>query len=90
LLLLVNVRLFGGHDMDTLLSRCAASTGADIGDLVAALAGLAGLFADRARLPPPPGLPTVRAFQRAQADVTLSWLREIYSARSPDSLVPGF
>jgi aminoglycoside phosphotransferase (APT) family kinase protein len=89
LLLLVNVRLFGGHDTDPLLSRCATATGADIGDLVAALTGLAGFFADCARLPPPPGLPTVRAFQRAQADVTLSWLREIHDGRFPDSVVSG-
>ena len=27
------------------------------------------------RMPDPPGLPTVRAFQRAQGEVTLRWLR---------------
>jgi aminoglycoside phosphotransferase (APT) family kinase protein len=83
LLLLLNVRLFGGHDTGALLSRCATMTGTDSGDLVATLAGLAGYFTDSARLPPPPGLPTVRAFQRAHADVALSWLREIDSGRSP-------
>jgi aminoglycoside phosphotransferase (APT) family kinase protein len=34
-----------------------------------------GYLVDYARLPPPPGLPTVRAFQRAQADALLPWLR---------------
>jgi Ser/Thr protein kinase RdoA (MazF antagonist) len=34
-----------------------------------------GYLIDMARLPPPPGLPTVRAFQRAQADALLPWLR---------------
>lgn len=83
LLLLLNVRLFGGHDTGALLARCATMTGADPADLVATLAGLAGFFTDCARLPPPPGLPTVRAFQRAHADVALSWLREVYRGRSP-------
>jgi hypothetical protein len=34
---------------------------------------IAGFFASRAGLPPPPGAPTVREFQRAQAEVTLPW-----------------
>ncbi|WP_412742691.1 aminoglycoside phosphotransferase family protein [Krasilnikovia sp. MM14-A1004] len=39
------------------------------------MAGLAGYFVDRARQPPPPGIPTVRAFQRAQGAALLPWLR---------------
>lgn len=50
--------------------------GVDALDLTGALAGVAGFFADGGRLAPPPGLPTVRAFQRAQAAAALSWLRE--------------
>jgi Ser/Thr protein kinase RdoA (MazF antagonist) len=75
-LLLINVRLFGGHDTEALLAECAAWSGANPADLRAVLAGFAGYFADRARRPPPPGLPTVRAFQRAQAETVTSWLRE--------------
>jgi hypothetical protein len=41
------------------------------------LAGFGGFFADTARLPPPLGLPSLRAFQQAQADVVVSWLREL-------------
>jgi aminoglycoside phosphotransferase (APT) family kinase protein len=37
--------------------------------------GCAGFFRDVSRRPPPPSLPTVRAFQRAQADALLPWLR---------------
>lgn len=73
LLLLVNVRLYGGHDTARLLARCAA----DPDDLVATLAALAGFFVDMARRPPPPGLPTLREFQRAQGDAVLSWLAEL-------------
>jgi len=76
LLLLVNVRLYGGHDTPALLDRYAAEAGVCRADLTAALAGLAGYFTDGARQPAPPGLPTLRAFQQAQSDAVLSWLRE--------------
>jgi hypothetical protein len=70
LLLLINVRLYGGHaDLATL--------DADPDDVTGVLAGLGAFFADAARRPAPPGLPTVRAFQQAQADVVVSWLREL-------------
>jgi len=36
-------------------------------------AAVAGFFAARAGLPPPPTAPTVRDFQRAQAQVALAW-----------------
>lgn len=36
-------------------------------------AAVAGFFAARAGLPPPPTAPTVRGFQRAQAEVALTW-----------------
>ncbi len=39
------------------------------------LAGLAGFFAHRSVLPPPPGLSTLREFQRAQGIEALAWLR---------------
>ncbi|PRY38093.1 phosphotransferase [Umezawaea tangerina] len=73
LLTLVNVRLHGGHDTTRLLDRLDV----DRADAIGVLAGLAGFFTDGARLPAPPGLPTLRAFQRAQATSTLSWIREL-------------
>jgi hypothetical protein len=41
----------------------------------AALCSLAGFFVVGALEPPPPGLPTVRAFQAAQGIVAVDWLR---------------
>jgi len=35
-----------------------------------------GDFTSQALLPPPPGLPTVRAFQAAQGQVARSWLAD--------------
>ena len=39
----------------------------------ASVAGIAGYFADRSWRPPIPGVPRVRAFQRAQLKVSLAW-----------------
>jgi aminoglycoside phosphotransferase (APT) family kinase protein len=39
------------------------------------LAAVAGFFLQRATLPPPPGLSTLRAFQRGQGIEALAWLR---------------
>ena len=74
LMILVNVNVFGGHDVDALLGALIADTGAQAEDVVAAMAGIAGYFTDACRQPPPPGLPTVRAFQRAQGDALRRWL----------------
>ncbi|GAA4434812.1 hypothetical protein GCM10023148_41200 [Actinokineospora soli] len=80
-MLLVNVRLHGGHDCAALLADVAAAHAADRADLLALLAGMAGMFTDYARRPPPPGLPTLRAFQRAQADALLGWMAEEFTSR---------
>jgi hypothetical protein len=75
LCLVMNVRLHGGHETDALLARSPLTASADPDDVTAVLAGLAGGFADLARQPPPPGIPTVRAFQRRHADLLLDWVR---------------
>ncbi|GAA2343672.1 phosphotransferase family protein [Dactylosporangium salmoneum] len=74
LTLVLNVRLYGGELSDDVID-------ADPDDLTGCVAGLAGMFTDRARRPAPPGLPTVRKFQQDQADVMLPWLRDRLSAR---------
>jgi aminoglycoside phosphotransferase (APT) family kinase protein len=38
------------------------------------IASLAGYFTRQSLLPPPPGLPTLRAFQSAQGEITRRWL----------------
>ena len=73
LILLANVNLHGGHDVDELAARYAGE--ASPADVDGFLAGLAGFFLDAARRPSPMGLPTVRGFQRAQGVATLDWLR---------------
>jgi aminoglycoside phosphotransferase (APT) family kinase protein len=46
-------------------------------------AAVAGFFAARAGLPPPAGAPTVRTFQRAQAEVALHWAAGELGLRLP-------
>ena len=50
--------------------------GALIFRLIPALAGLTGYFLRSSLNPAPPGLPTLRPFQRAQGDAALEWLRK--------------
>jgi aminoglycoside phosphotransferase (APT) family kinase protein len=52
------------------LGRIATHSG-----VTAVVAALAGYFAYESRLPPPPGLPTLRAFQRDQGRPALEWLQ---------------
>ena len=72
-MLLINVHVYGGHEVDRLLAAHAPDA-AEV-DVTAVLAGLTGYLVDVARRPAPRGLPTVRAFQQAQADALLPWLR---------------
>jgi aminoglycoside phosphotransferase (APT) family kinase protein len=75
-LLAVNV-LANGGDPARLLA------GLDRPSVTGVVAGLTGFFLDVSRTPPPPGIPAVRAFQRAQGDALLPWLRGRLSAGAP-------
>jgi hypothetical protein len=70
-----SVSMQGGPRPSELLG--AAHLGAvPTGDINAVVASMTGYFLAYSRRPPPPGLPTVRAFQAAQGRVALKWLRE--------------
>lgn len=43
--------------------------------ITAVMAGWAGYFLDMSRRPAPPGIPTLRAFQRRQADALIDWIQ---------------
>ena len=72
-MLLINIDLYGGHDVEDLVARHLTHVDPDL--ITGTLAGLCAFFVDSARQPPAPGLPTLREFQRAQGDSTLAWLR---------------
>jgi len=68
-LLAMNVLVHGG-DGDRILAELTDPDAA-----VDFIVAFVGFFLDHARHPAPEGLPTVRAFQRFQADALLPWLR---------------
>jgi Ser/Thr protein kinase RdoA (MazF antagonist) len=68
-LLAVNVIVHGG-DGDRVLSGIDPQHARDV------IVAFTGYFLHQSRLPDPAGLPTVRAFQRAQGEALLPWLRE--------------
>ena len=69
-----SVAMQGGPGPDALLARSRVAREATREALAAVVCALAGYFTQRSLQPPPPGLPTVRRFQAAQAEVTRRWL----------------
>jgi hypothetical protein len=72
---LPSVAMQGGPKPWELFDDHPVARGADPERVNAVLAALTGFFVQRSTLPPPPGLPTVREFQRAQGAESLAWLR---------------
>lgn len=70
-----SVALEGGPDPEELLARYRPAAGSDPEATTAMVAAIAGYFTHHGSLPDPPGLPTLRAFQRAQGEVARAWLR---------------
>jgi hypothetical protein len=66
----------GGPGLADLLGMSRAGRIARPQSVTAILCALAGYFTSQALLPPPPGLPTVRAFQAAQGQVARRWLAD--------------
>jgi aminoglycoside phosphotransferase (APT) family kinase protein len=75
LVMLPCVRAQGGPDPEEVFTAHPLGRDADPGGVTATLAALAGFFVEQSLLPAPPGLPTLRAFQRAQGAAALEWLR---------------
>lgn len=71
-----SVTMQGGPPPESLLARHPAVRTADRDAINAVVAAIAGFFTWQATLPPPPGLPTLRAFQAAQGEIARRWLAE--------------
>ncbi len=69
-----SVAMQGGPEPEDFISRFDLRDVPKIA-IDAALCSLAGYFVVHALDPPPPGIPTVRAFQAAQGEVAVRWLR---------------
>lgn len=69
-----SVAMQGGPEPATLLARSRAGRGASRDAVAAVVCALAGFLTEHSLRPPPPGLPTLRRFQAAQAEVACRWL----------------
>jgi hypothetical protein len=71
-----SVTLQGGPPTEQILRRVALDGAPSGAAVTAAIASMAGFFTRESVQPPPPGLPTLRPFQAAQAEVARNWLRQ--------------
>ncbi len=74
--MLPSVAMQGGPRPEQVFTTHPVAKGADPDAVSTVVASLAGMFSYLSRQPDPPGLPTVRAFQAAQAATALDWLKE--------------
>jgi hypothetical protein len=73
--MLPSVAMQGGPDPADVWRDSPLAAGADPAAVDSVLAGLTGFFVHSSLLPAPPGLPTLRRFQRLQGEPALAWLR---------------
>lgn len=71
-----SVAMQGGPEPEAVLRSWPTADQADADAVTAAVASVAGFFTYRSLLPPPPGLPTLRSFQAAQAEIARRWLAQ--------------
>ena len=72
--MLPSVAMQGGPDPEPVWHAHPLSAGVDPDAVNAFLAALAGMLTRQSYLPPPPGLPTLRAFQAGQGAAARAWL----------------
>ena len=74
-LLALDTAVHGDVDPQRLVAGSPVVAAAAPDDVTDLLLALTGLWARQMRLPAPPGLPTLRAFQRRFHDAALAWGR---------------
>ena len=72
-----SVAMQGGPQPEWVLASSRAGAAADAESVAAVVAAVAGFFTWQALRPAPPGLPGLRAFQRAQGKPARAWLRRL-------------
>lgn len=71
-----SITMQGGPLPEQVLQRSTVGRAADPAAVTAGLVAMAGFFTHRSLQPPPPGLPTLRAFQAAQGVVSRQWVAQ--------------
>jgi aminoglycoside phosphotransferase (APT) family kinase protein len=72
-----SVTMQGGPTPDEVVAMTNTGRAASRDAVRAAACAMAGYFTERSLRPPPPGLPTVRAFQAAQGEIARRWLADL-------------
>jgi aminoglycoside phosphotransferase (APT) family kinase protein len=72
-----SVTMQGGPPLADLIASSRSGRAAAPQAVTALVCAMAGYLTERALQPPPPGLPTVRAFQAAQATIAREWLAQL-------------
>jgi thiamine kinase-like enzyme len=71
-----SVWMHSGRDLSREITEHPLVRDADPAAVTVLVIALTGFFLEQGRQPAPAGLPTLRAFQSAQGDAALAWLRE--------------
>jgi len=71
------VAMQGGPQPGELLAMTRTGRAASREAVTAVVCAVAGYFTERSLQPPPPGIPTVRAFQAAQGEIARRWLADL-------------
>lgn len=71
-----SVAMQGGLSPEALIQRFPACRQADPEAITASVVSIAGMYAQRSLQPSPPGLPTLREFQKAHRKVTQEWVAQ--------------
>jgi aminoglycoside phosphotransferase (APT) family kinase protein len=72
-----SVTMQGGPSPDEVVAMTRSGRAASREAVRAAVCAVAGYLTERSLRPPPPGLPTVRAFQAAQGEIARRWLADL-------------
>ena len=72
-----SVAMQGGPPPGELLAMTRAGRAANLEAVAAVVCAMAGYLTERSLQPPPPGIPTVRAFQGAQGEIARRWLADL-------------
>lgn len=75
-LMLPSMIVEGGVDPEQIVRQHPLTRAVPAEHIDAILSAISGYFVRSAAAPAPPGMPTIRPFQRVQGEATLRWLRE--------------
>jgi aminoglycoside phosphotransferase (APT) family kinase protein len=74
-----SIAMQGGPEPSELIAMTSTGRAASREGLISTVCAIAGYLTERSLRPPPPGIPTVRAFQAALGEIARQWLAGLLS-----------